>query len=106
MSEGWPRQVAGSDRARARREWLSCSQPHEMQPTRPAWTTSNSLPELRHIACKVTPRPLGSTRITEFPSYYEAVRPCALRSVLYLSLVLSLRISHHDQAANRSRPSR
>src|SRR6266851_1345783 len=54
MSEGWPRQVAGSDRARARREWLSCSQPHEMQPTRPAWTTSNSLPELRHIACKVT----------------------------------------------------
>ncbi len=47
-----------------------------------------------------TPRPLGSTRITELPSYYEAVRPCALRSVLYLSLVPSLRISRHGRAGN------
>ena len=47
-----------------------------------------------------TPRPLGSTRITELPSYYEAVRPCALRSVLYLSLVHNLRISHHGRASS------
>jgi len=33
---------------------LACSQHHEAQPTWPAWTTSNSLLELRHIACKVT----------------------------------------------------
>ncbi len=40
-----------------------------------------------------TPHPLRSARITRLHRYYEVVRPCALRSVLCLSLVNNLRTS-------------
>ncbi len=67
-----------------------CGQTLQAPPTQGGWPNWLSR----------TPRPLGSTRITELPSYYEAVRPRALHSVLYLSLVHSLRISHHGRAGN------
>jgi len=67
-----------------------CGQTLQAPPTQGGWPNWLSR----------TPRPLGSTRITELPSYYEAVRPCALRSVLYLLLVHNLRISHRGRASS------